>query len=130
MKSNLTNVFVYGTLKAGKLNHRIIEGNDFLGEDYIQGFDLFCGGGFPWIVPSEASDTLVKGEVYEVDDETLERLDRLEGYSNGYTGFYDRTEVVTTEGKTVLVYFMHDNSRNGRPVPSGDWNYGIEWMIE
>ena len=43
----------------------------------------------------------IKGEVWQVNDETLEQLDAIEGYPE----FYNRIPTETTEGK-ALMYFL------------------------
>lgn len=83
-------VFVYGTLKRGIHNHRLLETSDFFGEAYTVDTFRMYQTGFPVIFMSDHPDAKsVFGEVYDVDDETLERLDQLE--SAGY--MYDRRQV-------------------------------------
>lgn len=54
-----------------------LEHSIFLGIGSIQGYALYDFGYYPGIIPEENEGT--KGEVFEVDDETMSRLDRLEG---------------------------------------------------
>lgn len=81
----MTKVFVYGTLKQGYGNHRLLTGAKFLGEFTTkQPFNL-RDGGFPYAVRNqEENNGLVKGEVYEVDDDILQQLDWLEGVPRHY----------------------------------------------
>ncbi len=84
-------VFVYGTLKRGFYYHETgLAGRTCLGLGRTQeAFPLIIGG--PWYSPillDEPGDGLrVLGEVYEVDEEDLANLDRLEGthLPQGYT---------------------------------------------
>ena len=72
------NIFVYGTLKRGRHNNSVLGPSKFLGVYLTERrFTMYDGRGFPYVVP-EGSTTIV-GEVYEVDDKVLERLDWLEG---------------------------------------------------
>ena len=77
-------VFVYGTLMRQSSNHRhYLEESIFLGIGLIQGYALYDLGSYPGIIPLENENT--KGDVFEVDDSTMERLDKLEGEVFLYT---------------------------------------------
>jgi gamma-glutamylcyclotransferase (GGCT)/AIG2-like uncharacterized protein YtfP len=96
--SNRHRVFVYGTLKKGIHNHRLLENAEFIGRAYtVDGFKMYSVG-FPVIRFSDDGDP-VYGEVYDVDDETLKRLDHLE--NEGV--MYNRKEInVIVEGMDVV----------------------------
>ena len=108
-------VFVYGSLLKGLHNHRVLRGAKFLGEARTleAHFTLHDLGQFP-AVTCDGVDT-IKGEVYEVDKETAERLDHLEGYPN----FYDRKLVEVYEFGPCRMYFLH--KCDAPIVPDGDW---------
>lgn len=90
-KPKLTKVFVYGTLKQGFNNHPLIAASNFLFS--ATSVAKWCMIGedmpFPYLLKQDYRGDLgglnIKGEVYEVDDDTLARLDRLEGYPTHYT---------------------------------------------
>jgi gamma-glutamylcyclotransferase (GGCT)/AIG2-like uncharacterized protein YtfP len=105
-------VFVYGTLKKGEGNHHLLENSECLGEGYVKG--MLCNiHGLPALVEGNND---VPGELYSVDGDTLERLDRLEGYSTAVPlddCLYDRREVhtyghFTRDVKSAFVYFWND----------------------
>ncbi len=81
--------------------------------------------GIPFVNPNIPT-SLIKGEVWEVDEEGLKSLDSLEGYNpdNHEGSWYKRTpiEVQLDEGKTVeaSIYFNNDSGR--KVVESGDFN--------
>jgi gamma-glutamylaminecyclotransferase len=79
----MTTVFVYGSLKRGFGNARLLSESRYLGDAVsIDRFRMW-GWGFPYIAASE--DGLpVAGELYEVDEATLANLDRLEGHPRHY----------------------------------------------
>lgn len=82
-------VFVYGSLKMGYGNHHILSSSKFLGNDLTKHdmYRMFSFGGFPGVIESPGQHgTYISGEVYEVDEETMKKLDILE--SNGF--FYKR----------------------------------------
>jgi len=89
-------VFVYGTLKKGFHNHRLLEGCEFIGTRSVSGFTLIDLGAFPGMVASPGE---VTGEVYEIDDETLARLDQLESEGS----FYKRVKI-NIDGDDVSTY--------------------------
>lgn len=77
-------IFVYGTLKRGGSNHGWMRGQRFLTEartaPHYQLHDL---GGYPGMVLDEAGGLSIQGEVWEVDEEGLARLDVLEDVAGG-----------------------------------------------
>jgi gamma-glutamylcyclotransferase (GGCT)/AIG2-like uncharacterized protein YtfP len=88
-------VFVYGTLKRGFANHRLMEGQEFIGAARTApGYALYDLGGYPGMVADPAAAEGVGGEVWSVDDECLSGLDVLEGTSEG---LYRRERVALLE---------------------------------
>lgn len=75
-------VFVYGTLMKGKRAHHLLDGADFGGRFILKNCAMFDLGDFPGI--KRRKDGSVLGEVYFVDNETLENLDRYEGEGTLY----------------------------------------------
>jgi len=100
---NETNVFVYGTLKKGNSRrglNRWNVGATFIGDAVTADakFDLYDLGAFPAVGLN--GENHISGEVWSVDDATLEDLDRIEGYPD----FYNRIEVNTTQGRAWMYY--------------------------
>lgn len=92
-------VFVYGTLKRGHGNHRLLEvdGVEYLGVDYLPASAVECVG-FPMAkFDATAPVKYLLVEVYKVSDEVLKTLDRLEGYDpeSHNNGFYIRKSATT-----------------------------------
>jgi gamma-glutamylcyclotransferase (GGCT)/AIG2-like uncharacterized protein YtfP len=100
-------VFVYGTLKKGYSNHRLLEGATCFGEAEVRDYSMVDGPGFPYAFPKTHS--WVKGEVYEVDD--LGPLDRLEGYP----GFYNRSKVIAQTGMGGMECWIYHLNKNPSP---------------
>jgi gamma-glutamylaminecyclotransferase len=98
-------VFVYGTLKSGHGNNRLLAQAECLGRAVLElPYKFVCLGGFPGLVHTRDAvypASAVGGEVWEVDEFTFKRLDRLEGYPN----FYDRTQIETPFG-TAWTYVL------------------------
>ncbi len=78
-----TRVFVYGTLKTGLSNHGWLRGQTLLGQAMTEPrYRMFDLGGYPGMV--ECADGLsIEGEVWEVDEAGLARLNVLEGVAEG-----------------------------------------------
>ena len=79
--------FVYGTLKKGKRLHSIIEDSTFIGtHETKQSFDIkdYANGAFPIIFLPKDDGYKIKGEVYDLNTETMSYVWSLEtgaGYS-------------------------------------------------
>lgn len=98
-------IFVYGTLKRGHGNNRLLANSQFIGNAVtIDHYTMFKRG-IPFVnkdIPSYP----IHGEVFEVDDQTLNELDALENHPR----WYQRTPIsVNIEGAeapiTAEIYF-------------------------
>jgi len=115
----MNKVAVYGSLREGFGNHRILEGSEKLGTHWVPGYEMFSLGAFPGV---RKGHTHVFTEVYEVDNKTMERLDRLEGYSGkSETNFYDRTTVSTPHGDAYMYTLENYRYADSDLVESGNW---------
>lgn len=96
-------VFVYGSLKQGRGNHRLLEKSKFLGRCYIEGPHVMVSlGGYPGLVREESlASRKIVGEVYQINEETLQSLDWLEGHPR----YYERKKV-ETPFKNAWVYYL------------------------
>lgn len=104
----MTTLFaVYGTLKRGYSNNRILSNSDFVCEDSIEGLGLKYSG-FP--VAYKDPTATVKCEIFETygDKGTIERLDRLEGVPS----MYERHVMTTKGGHEVNVYVGNPKNWN------------------
>jgi len=100
-------VFVYGTLMSGFWNHRLLEEGKAksLGKATVDG--TMYGMSVP-IVDIKGKG-IVHGELYQVGDQTLAKLDRLEGHHPGKTMRdygYVRTEITTHGGAKAWIYAL------------------------
>lgn len=127
-------VFVYGTLKRGRGNHRLLDqdGVEFLGRSLIKGPHAFVHlGGFPGVVKDALKDPReIGGEVYEVTNDVLLSLDMLEGHPT----FYERQKVSTKFGK-AWIYFLPNREHYTRmqSVETPFWfqtEEEAEWLSE
>jgi len=81
-----TILFVYGTLKRGQRSHQLLAGQRFLGSARtLPRYRLYDCGRYPALVADPEHGRAIQGELWLVDDETLRRLDILEGTPILYT---------------------------------------------
>ena len=115
-------VFVYGTLKRGFYNHRLLESSSasFVAEASTRRpMRLVLGEyGVPYLMKDEdaskdAPMSRVPGELWVVDDEGLDALDVLEGVS---VGMYERV--------TLEVRVAGERKTNGTDETSGATAFG------
>jgi gamma-glutamylcyclotransferase (GGCT)/AIG2-like uncharacterized protein YtfP len=111
-------VFVYGTLKQGHGNNRLLENSKFLGRCYIEGpWRLINLGAYPGLVEIPKIEfAKVLGEVYQVDLDTLQSLDWLEGHPRYY-----RRDKVATPWKNAWAYFLPEDYIEKYPLVDKVW---------
>ena len=115
-KRDETYVFVYGTLKRGHGNYAVyLSDARFVGEVQTAKDFMMFGGGFPLCREPVPSDNLfhagkVKGEIFAVNKDTLNRLDALEGHPH----FYERRITAIEEYPATSIWMYHWNNENGR----------------
>jgi gamma-glutamylaminecyclotransferase len=118
-----TRVFVYGTLLAGEENHRFLEHARPIGRARSKPrFRLLDLGLYPAML--SGGETGVHGEVYEVDRETLERLDELEDHPH----VYRRTAIPLDDGTVAEAYLLTREPAEGEvEIASGDFRSRHGW---
>ena len=115
-------VFVYGTLKKGFSNHRLLASSELLGRARtVEAYAMYSTG-VPIVIKDE-SVSPITGELYRVGEATLVYLDSLEGHPD----WYRREEVdVLLEAEDeeprmekAWIYFNRD--KRGTLVPLGEY---------
>ena len=99
-------VFVYGTLKKGGRFNSVFDEESFIGNATLNKHQMFAPPGrfFPHVIESDDEDKIIEGEVYEINQKTLQQLDWIEGYPD----LYDRKKVeVSLDDKVVEVYMYY-----------------------
>lgn len=117
-------VAVYGTLRRGYGNHRVMERADggFVGKGVTaKKFNMYHMGGFPSVSKAHSSSqTPITVEVYDVEKEGITGpLDTLEGFPR----FYNRTktDIILDDGTLVDAWLYHIDEETGPVIESGDW---------
>jgi gamma-glutamylcyclotransferase (GGCT)/AIG2-like uncharacterized protein YtfP len=113
-------VAVYGTLKKGYNNHKIIKHSDFVGcGETAEKFPLLVDG-LPYLYEEPKKGHQVKVEVYDVDDATLEDLDRLEGHPTFYQRKKCWIRMEDWSQSNCWVYFVQQD------LPRGTTDYEMQ----
>lgn len=114
-------IFVYGTLKRRGSNHHYLAGQTFLGQARtVPGYSLFDLGNYPGMVAQTGVRDGVSGEVWSVDAECLDRLDKLEGVSEG---LYQRETVALQPpyGQRSVEAYLYRRQVSGHPEIGSVW---------
>jgi gamma-glutamylaminecyclotransferase len=110
-------LFVYGSLLAGERHEAQLAGARRLGDARTEpAYTLVDLGDYPALV--EQGTTAVAGELYEVDEETLRRLDAFEGHPDDY-----RRAAVRLAGAAQAEAYLYPRSRAAgmAVIAGGDW---------
>ncbi len=130
----MVKLFVYGTLLRGMSRFQVLANGEFLGNVSTSGI-LYDLGHFPGILKGDGA---VYGELYEVTQEQVASLDRIEGYTprNRAASLYLREQVnVTklTDGsmEKAFAYFYNGNVDRRKRIECGDYRrYRLEVSSE
>lgn len=77
-------IFVYGTLKRGLCRAHFLAGQHFWGEARtLPQYRMFDCGTYPGLKLASTGGLSIVGELWEVDEECLARLDQEEGLPEG-----------------------------------------------
>jgi gamma-glutamylcyclotransferase (GGCT)/AIG2-like uncharacterized protein YtfP len=111
-------VFTYGTLMRGLPLSGYLTNSEFIGTTWVTRLSMYSAASYPYIQRSDSAVDAVKGEVYNVSEETLKILDSVENEGSLY-----RREVIRTLHGDAFVYIGIDEVFEGfdEQIKSGDW---------
>lgn len=102
-------IFVYGTLKKGRLNHYLLgEDKTFIGEDHIRG-EMHSIGTVPFVFRGK---DLVPGEVWQTNDKNFLRIFIMEiraGYILG------KALTKNLRKRVLVFYYSNEELKNYFP---------------
>jgi gamma-glutamylcyclotransferase (GGCT)/AIG2-like uncharacterized protein YtfP len=113
----MSKLFVYGTLMKGMRNESYLEKAQFIGEKATKPeYELLYNGSIP---AARKGKDVLKGELYEVDDDTLARLNVLEEVDSR---LYEKHEI-DLDGSKAAIYLGGNifNFDTWEHVPDGDY---------
>lgn len=118
-------IAAYGTLMSGFHNNHLLDGAVKL-DDAVGAFHgtMVTQGFFPFFTVEEP-DAKPVVEIYEIDDDTLENVDGLEGHPDWYKR--EQRTFILSNGEKVRawIYIMPDPTSalvmKSELVPNGDW---------
>jgi gamma-glutamylaminecyclotransferase len=120
VEAKKTMLFVYGTLKRGLRNHRLIADQEFLGEAITEpGYRVIDLGPHPGLIVDDANGLAVRGELWAVSECCLDELDVFEEVPGP---FVREAVAIPGQKETVYAYFLN------KPVPPGAVS-GAEWPL-
>ena len=106
----LDKVFVYGSLKSGGAVRGLnqFEGATIVGKakTLYPDYNMIDLGSFPGVTKN--GEKHIQGEVWQVDEEVMGELDKIEGYPN----FYNREVTQTSKGKAWMYYLEKEYSED------------------
>ncbi|AGE72215.1 hypothetical protein SacN8_11355 [Sulfolobus acidocaldarius N8] len=119
-------IFVYGSLRFGfELNH-FLKNSRFVGLGLVEGYKMYDLGSYPGVV---RGDSVVHGEVYEINDELLNVLDEVEDYRGSPDDLYIREKVrVYFDDKrkyyldNVYIYVYNQDITGRDVIVDGDYS--------
>ena len=119
------NVFVYGTLKKNRGNYHYLKSSEFIGNGKVENYTMVSLGGFPGAI--DTGEDIIHGEVYRINENTLNNLDRLEGYNvakDDYNFYTRETVDVTMEDGSIISAYMYTLPKSYlkyETVENGNW---------
>lgn len=111
-------IFVYGSLRENHGNHHLLADACSYGicttkENYA----MYVVSGYPYVTSSESRYPIV-GELYGVDDQTMHKLDKMEGHPR----YYVRRQTVVVQGEQEYTAWMYFRDPYGTLMKQGDFN--------
>jgi len=121
-------LFTYGSLMSGGRLDRYLKNSKFIKnmDVYFHKLVTMNGSWYPAMIRSYAS-SIVKGELYEVNEDTLEALKIIEGHPNLFE--LKTVGVQDKDIRGVLAFVgVHDQfySDKAITVPKGDWKLWLK----
>jgi gamma-glutamylaminecyclotransferase len=105
-----TILFVYGTLKRGMKNHRLLAGQAFLTSARTKPcYRLLDLGNYPGLIADNEHGLAIHGELWEIDEPTLAQLDVFEGVPSQFQR--RPVDIVSAAGEAQAYFYV--GSSNG-----------------
>ncbi len=118
-------VFVYGTLKKGFCNHHFLEKSRFLGKaETLNKYALYLKDYYPFVTEYEKI-SIIKGEVYQINQQQLQQIDILEEVPDYYYRKLIKVKLIDSSKITdAFIYF--NNIEKGILIKSGEFLFNYK----
>ena len=110
-------VAVYGTLKHGHNNHYLLETAKLKAVGKLKGWIMKDLHFYPAVIKDSENESEIHVEIYEINQATLNDLDRLEGYPS----MYQREQVETEVGPTWIYFMDRIDLTTRKTIINGEW---------
>ena len=105
-------VFVYGTLMKNLSNHFYLKSSTFLGECYtLEKYIILIDGSIPYLSTSKNIYN-IKGELYDISNDTLKQIDELEDEGN----WYKRKELKIVLNEKIITCYAYFNDQTDQTI--------------
>ncbi|WP_017981095.1 gamma-glutamylcyclotransferase family protein [Methanocaldococcus villosus] len=111
-------IFVYGTLRRGFWNNKLLKNSKFIGKGRTKEKYAMYADIIPYVVEDEKVSHIV-GEVYEVDEEILKKIDALEDHPHCYRR--KKVPIILENGEEIEAWLYFYPEPYGILVKSGDY---------
>lgn len=109
MSNELKRIAVYGSLRKGMGNHRLIKDAQYVDTHIVSlPMKMISYGAFPALIPSQERHEVVI-ETYDLNPREYADVERLEGYPH----FYDKYEFTEPNGQACEIYFVPKDTDTG-----------------
>jgi gamma-glutamylaminecyclotransferase len=100
-------LFVYGTLMKNLSNHSYLKYSLYLGECYsLEKYVILIDGSIPYLSTSKNIYN-IKGELYDISNDTLKQIDELEDEGN----WYKRKELKIVLNEKIMTCYAYFNDQ-------------------
>lgn len=118
-------LFVYGTLKKGYWNHRLLGASELIAPAKTMSHYPMIDIGYPKLYLEVGQGHKIVGEVYRVDGpETWANLDRLEGVPVNYSRTKIQVDICRAEQakERTLAWVYHGSKRDEKVPLIHEWH--------
>ncbi|TXI87793.1 MAG: hypothetical protein E6Q36_06845 [Chryseobacterium sp.] len=110
-------IAAYGTLRVGWYNNQRFD-LKYVSTERIKGYKLYDLGPYPAVIKEE--DSFIEVDILETDDETKNRIDRMEA------GAAYQKEDIDIDGMQCTIYYFTEETleyyKAAKEIPSGNYN--------
>lgn len=123
-------VFTYGSLMRGLYGNKTVMADaEFLGTAEVPGELRFFSSDYPVMIKRYRGKGTVKGELFQVGEETMQKLRKYEGIGNPFTCYTESVvKAQTADGMVparafvVIPNLVMPTRLTSRKIPSGSWH--------